>query len=95
MRVLIVIALLVGVAFVILFVLTDLARELSRHSFLAPPDLEGSGDWYVMADEHSDAARQMDHGTERQAVGRDPIERMRGDHIPSSSNALDDLHSAL
>jgi hypothetical protein len=44
MRVLIVIALLVGAAFVILFVLADLARDLSRHSFQAPPDLDSSGD---------------------------------------------------
>jgi hypothetical protein len=51
MRVLIVLALLVGVAFTILFVLTDLARELSRHSIQAPPDLEGNDNWDVTADE--------------------------------------------
>jgi hypothetical protein len=77
MRVLMVIVLLVGVAFRILFVLADLARELSRHSFLVPPEMGSS-----------------DCGG-RQAVVRYSIERMRGDHIPGSSNALDDLRSAL
>jgi hypothetical protein len=77
MRVLIVLALLVGVVLMILFTVTDLARALSRHSLQAPPDMDGSDDW------------------ERQAVSRYPIERMRGNHIPGSSNALDDLRSAL
>jgi hypothetical protein len=90
MRVLIVIALLVGVAFAILFVLTDLARELSRLSFYAPPDLEGSDEW-----DDTDTAPQMVYCTKQQAVGRYPAERVRGDHIPGSSNALDDLRSAL
>jgi hypothetical protein len=95
MRVLIVIALLVGVAFMILFVLTDLARELSRHSFLSPPDLDSSDDWNVEVDELTDAAPQMVCSPDRHTVGRYPIERMRGDHIAGSSNALDDLRSAL
>ena len=42
MRVLMVVALLVGAAFMVLFVLADLARNLSRHSFQAPPDLDSS-----------------------------------------------------
>jgi hypothetical protein len=70
MRVLIVIALLVGMVFMILFVLANLARDLSHQSFLAPPDLDGSED-------------------------RDRSPRIRGDHMPDGSNALDDLHSAL
>jgi hypothetical protein len=79
MRVLIVIALLIGAAFMILYLLTDLARELSRHSFQAPPDLDNGDDW----------------DAERQAVSQYPIEGMRRDRIPGSSNALDDLRSAL
>jgi hypothetical protein len=95
MRVLIVIALLVGVAFMILFVLTDLARELSRQSFLSPPDLDSSDDWDLAADELTDAAPRIVCSIERHTVGWYPIERMRGDHIAGSSNALDDLRSAL
>jgi hypothetical protein len=56
MRVLIVITLLVEVAFMILFVLTDLARELSGHSFLSPPDLDSRDDWDLAADELTDSA---------------------------------------
>jgi hypothetical protein len=47
MRVLIVIALLVGAAFMIVFVLMGLARELSRLSYHSPPDLDSSGGWDV------------------------------------------------
>jgi hypothetical protein len=72
MRVPIVIALLVGVAFLIPFVLTDLARELSRHSFLSPPDLDSSDDWDLTADELTDTAPQMVYSTERQAASRYP-----------------------
>jgi|HubBroStandDraft_1064217.scaffolds.fasta_scaffold00071_44 hypothetical protein len=78
MRLLIAFLLLVGASFLILFALTDLVREFSRHSFLAAPDLDDGDDW-----------------EERQEVGRYPIERMRGDHVPGSLNALDDLRSAL
>jgi hypothetical protein len=95
MYVLIVIALLVGVAFMILFLLTDLARELSRHSFHAPPDLEGSDEWGVTAEEDTDTARPVVYYTEQQAAGRYPVERMCGDHIPVSSNAIDDLRSTV
>ena len=95
MRVLIVIALHVGVAFMILFVLTDLARELSRQSFLSPPDLDSSDDWDLAADELTDAAPQIVCSIERHTVGWSPIERIRGDHIAGSFNALDDLRSAL
>ena len=54
MRVLMVIALLVGVAFTILFVLADLARELSRHSFLVSPDMDSGDDCDVVTDEIAD-----------------------------------------
>jgi hypothetical protein len=94
MRVLAVIALLVGVAFIIFFALTDLARELSRHSFQVPEDLESGDDWDLAEDEITDTAPQMAYSTERQAVNRYPIEKMR-DHIPGSSDALDDLRSVL
>jgi hypothetical protein len=95
MRVLIVIALLVGAGFMILYLLTDLARELSRHSFQAPPDLDSGDDWDVAADEFTDAGPQMVYCAERPAVSRYPIEGMRRDRIAGSSNALDDLRSAL
>jgi hypothetical protein len=65
MRVLIVIALLVGVAFMMLFVLADLARDLSRLSYHSPPDLDDSDDWDVTLDEFYDrvpgVARHGDH----------------------------------
>ena len=80
MRVLIVITLLVWAAFVLLFVLADVARDLSRRSFHAPPDLDGSDDWDF---------------TERRAVARYPIESERGDDAAGRSTALDDLRSAL
>jgi hypothetical protein len=96
MRVLIFIALLVGVAFMILFVLTDLARELSRHSFLSSPDLDSSDDCDGAADDDLvDAAAKMPCCAERSTVNRHPIERMRCNPIPGRSNALDDLRSAL
>jgi hypothetical protein len=79
MRVLVVITLLVWAAFVLLFVLADVARELSRRSFHAPPDLD-SDDWDFV---------------ERRAVARYPIGSKRGDATPGSSNALDDLRSAM
>ena len=56
MRVLIVITLLVEVALMILYVLTDLARELSGRQFLSAPDLDGSDDWELAADEFTDSA---------------------------------------
>jgi hypothetical protein len=94
MRVLVVIALLVGVWFMILFVLTDIARELLRHPSQAPPDLDSSDDWDV-ADEFNDAAPPVAYRTERRAVTQYPIGGMRGDLVPGSSNTLDDLRSAL
>ncbi|HWX29753.1 MAG TPA: hypothetical protein VNZ53_20235 [Steroidobacteraceae bacterium] len=54
MRVLSVIALLVGAVFMILFVLANLARDLSRLSYHSPPDLDDSDDWDVTLDEFYD-----------------------------------------
>jgi hypothetical protein len=87
MRVLMVVALLVGAAFMVLFVLADLARNLSRHSFQAPPDLDSSDDWDIEVDEFAGAARPM--------VSQYRIPRTLGDHLSDDSNALDDLRSAL
>jgi hypothetical protein len=47
MRVLIAIAVIVGVAFIILFVLLNLARELSHRSHDSSLDLDSSNDWDV------------------------------------------------
>jgi hypothetical protein len=68
MRVLVVIALLVGAAFVILFVLTDLARELSRLSYHSPPDLDNSDDWDAALDEFDDTAPPVVPYTEQPPV---------------------------
>jgi hypothetical protein len=95
MRVFIVIALLVGARFMILFVLANLARELSRQSFQAPPDLDSSDDWDVAVNDFTDPAPPVAYCMERRAVSRHPIVRTRGDDIPGNSNALDDLRSAL
>jgi hypothetical protein len=79
-----VIALFVGAAFIILSILADIARELSRHSFQAPPDLDSSDDWDVAADEAADTIPTGIYPTERRAVGRYPV----GDH--SSVDNADD-----
>lgn len=81
MRVVIVIALLVGMVFMILFVLADLARDLLRHSFQASPDLDSGDDWNVAADKFTDTAPPGVYCTEQQAVDRQPIGGMRGDDI--------------
>jgi len=65
MRVLIVIALLVGAAFMILIALAGLARDLSRQSFLAPPDLGRSDDWEhriprILGDHLPDGSNALD-----------------------------------
>ena len=51
MQVLLVIALLVGASFIILFVISDLARDLLRHSHQASPDPDDSDDWDGAAEE--------------------------------------------
>jgi hypothetical protein len=68
--VLIVIALLVSAAFMILIVLADLARDLSRHSFQVPPDLHSSDDWDLEVDEFADAPPPMVSQTDQSAVNR-------------------------
>jgi hypothetical protein len=92
MRVLMVVAVLVGATFMILFVLTDLARELSRHSYHSPPDLDGSDDWDLALDEFEDTATPVVPYTEQ--IGRHRIARTQGSNFPGSSNAVDDLRSA-
>jgi hypothetical protein len=57
--------------------------------------LGDSDDWDVAADEFTDADPPVVSYTEQWAVGRYPITRTRGDNIPGSSDALDDLRSAL
>jgi multisubunit Na+/H+ antiporter MnhC subunit len=59
MRLLIVIVLLVGAAFMVLFMLADLARDLSRRSFMVPPDLDSSDEWDIAADEFADTVPQV------------------------------------
>jgi hypothetical protein len=97
MRALIVVAVLVGAIFMILFVLTDLVRELSRLSSHSAPDLGDSDDGDVTPDRLDDIARPLFPRTEqRRAI---PVQnRIAGDqgyNFHDSSNALDDLRSAL
>jgi hypothetical protein len=94
MRVLLVIAVFVGAIFIIPLVLTDLARELSRHSYHSPPDLD-SGDWDVALDAIDDAVPPVVTHTEQWPVSRYPGARTQGENTHGSSNALDDLRSAL
>jgi hypothetical protein len=95
MRVLVMIALLIAAAFMLLFSLARLARDMARHSFQVPPDLNGIDDWDVAADEFTDATPPLVDRTERRSASRHPIGRMRGEDIPGKSNALDDWRSAL
>jgi hypothetical protein len=54
-------ALLVGATLMILFVVTDLARELSQHSFQGSPDLDSCDDWDRMrSDEVAGRANALD-----------------------------------
>ena len=95
MRVLIVIAVLVGATFMILLVLMDIARELSRRSYHSPPDLDGSDDWGVAQDQFDDTAPAVVRYTEQWPFGQYRIARSQAENFPGSSNALDDLRSAL
>jgi hypothetical protein len=63
-----VIALLVGAVFMILFVLADLARDLSRLSYHSPPDLDDSDDWDVALDEFYDTVPGVVPRTEQWPV---------------------------
>jgi hypothetical protein len=92
MRVLIVIALIVAAILVVAFVLVDLAKDLSRHSYHAPPDM---GNCDSAADEFADAAESDISRTARWTVGRCSITAIPGDTVRGSSSVLDDWHSAL
>jgi hypothetical protein len=87
MRVLLALGLLVAAAFLTLLLLVDLAQELSRQPYQVPPDLDESDDW---------------EGTAKEVAGAAPspgnqyrVPRTVGERVPGSSNALDDLRSAL
>jgi hypothetical protein len=95
MRVLLVIAVPVGAIFIILLILTDLAREISRHSLQSPPDLDSSDDWDVALDEIDNPVPPVVTHTEQWPVSRYPSARTQGENIHGSSNALDDLRSAM
>jgi hypothetical protein len=95
MRVLVVLAVLVGAAFMIVFVLIDLARELSHHSYHSPPDLYSSNDWDVEQNEFEGAVPPVVPYSEQWPFDQYRSARTQGDNSPGNSNALDDLHSAL
>jgi hypothetical protein len=93
MRMLIAIAVLVGAAFMVLFALLDLVRELSHSSNHSAPDPESSNGWDDTQDE--DAVPSVTAHT-----GQWPGRQYRsagqlGEKFAGSSNALDDLRSAL
>ena len=94
MRVLIVIGLPIAVVFMMVAVLIDLVGDLSRQSYQASPDLD-SDDWDVDEDELADTAPPVASYAEQLAVNRYRDLRTLGDDKLKSSNALDDLHSAL
>jgi hypothetical protein len=94
MRVLIVIGLLIAAVFMMVAVLIDLVGDLSRQSYQASPDLD-SDDWDVEVDEFADAAPPVASYAEQLAVNRYRDLPTLGDDKLKSSNALDDLHSAL
>ena len=93
MRVLLVIAVFVGLIFIIPLVLTGLARELSRHSYHSPPDLGSGNDWDAELDEIYDDVPSV--VTQQWPVSRYPSARTQSENIHGSSNALDDLRSAM
>jgi hypothetical protein len=97
MRVLIVIAMLVGGIFMILFVLADLVRELSHLTHHSSPDPDSSGDWDIAMDGLDNTAPAALPGTEqRPAIAvQNRIAGAQGYNFPGKSNALDDLRSAL
>ena len=95
MRVLLVIAVLVGAVFIIPLVLTGLARELSRNSYHSPPNPDSGDDWDVALDEIDNTVPPVVTHTEQWPVSRYPRARTQGENIHGSSNDLDDLRSAL
>jgi len=94
MRVLIVIGLLIAAVLIMVAVLIDLVDDLSRQSHQASPDL-GGDDCDVDEDEFADAAPPVVSYAEQLAVNRYRDLPTLGDGKLESSNALDDLHSAL
>jgi hypothetical protein len=88
MRVLLVIAVLVCALFVILLVLTDLAREILRHSFQSPPDLDSSDDWDVALDEIDNTVPPVVTHTEQWPVGRNPRARTQGEPIGTMQRSI-------
>jgi hypothetical protein len=95
MKVLVVIALIIGTTLMVALALIGLAREVLGHSCRATPELDNSDEWDAAADEFGRVARPEGSSTERWAVGRRSVTAMRSDNFAGSSNALDDLHSAL
>jgi hypothetical protein len=95
MRVLILIALVVGTTIMIALALLRLVRDLLGHSCQSQPDLDNSDEWDGAADELADVAQPEVSYTERWAVGLYCSTAMRGENWPGCSNALDDVHSAL
>jgi hypothetical protein len=95
MRVLIVIGLLIAAVLMLVAVLVDLVCDLSRESHQAAPDLDSSDDWDVEVDELAVAAPPVASYTEQLDVNRYRGLRTLADDKLKSSNALDDLHSAL
>lgn len=93
MRVLAVIAPLVGAGLMILFVLTDLAQDLSRLSYHSPPDLDNSDDWDVALGEFDDTVPGVVRYTEQRPVSPYRIARTQGYNFHGSWNGLDDLRS--
>jgi len=73
-----VIALLVGAVLIFLFVLTDLARDLSRLSYHSPPDLDDSDDWDVAPDEFYDTVPGVVPYTEQWPVSQYRDARAQG-----------------
>jgi hypothetical protein len=94
MRVLIVIGLLIAAVLMMVAVLIDLVGDLSRQSYQASPNLD-SDDWNVNEDEFADAAPPVASYADQLAVNRYRDLPTLGDDKLKSSNALDDLHSAL
>jgi hypothetical protein len=94
MRVLIVIGLLIAAVLMMVAVLIDLVGDLSRQSYQASPNLD-SDDWNVNEDEFADAAPPVASYAEQLAVNRYRDLPTLGDDKLKSSNALDDVHSAL
>jgi hypothetical protein len=95
MRVLIVIAVLICATFMILLVLMGLARELSRLSYHSPPDLDDSDDWDIVLDKSDDTASPVFPCTQQWRASQNRIAGAQGYSFPGSSNAMDDLRSAL